>query len=429
MNSSSSSTSATTVTGKRARSEIEPSPSTTATTPPKRGSKGYKRIANTYISRPPQRKIDPNSKAKGLRHFSMKVMQKVQEKVQTTYNEVADELVDEFMKERLVEHANEKNNNDKNNDKGATSSSSSTTNSNSNNNNNGNGKDKAAGDNFTLQSKRKKKDPSGYDEKNIRRRVYDALNVLMAMGIILKDRKDITWQGLPDVKHNAAHELETLQRNRDILEQKIQDKREYLRELIEQHVCYRNLALSNKYAEQRGRAGAMGGMGSINAEECIPLPFIVVSSDQNAKIGVKGSSDWNDVMLDFSHPFEVNDDSEVLKRIGYGKTNWSQLSSMLPAELLFYCQQHELLDHLVDEPPYQDPCEDEGEQQTLASSSSYDHNNGNSSQSARRLQYLTQSIQREESNNEMGGYYPMYANTPKTPDKHSTSSSTATSKK
>lgn len=412
-----SSSTATNVTGKRVRSEIEP----TTTTPPKKGSKGYKRIANTYISRPPQRKIDPNSKAKGLRHFSMKVMQKVQEKVQTTYNEVADELVDEFMKERLVEHVNEKSNNDKNNDK---ATSSSTTNS---NNGNDNDKDKDKAGDFTLTSKRKKKDPSGYDEKNIRRRVYDALNVLMAMGIILKDRKDITWQGLPDVKHNAAHELETLQRNRDILEQKIQDKREYLRELIEQHVCYRNLALSNKYAEQRGRAGAMGGMGSINAEECIPLPFIVVSSDQNAKIGVKGSSDWNDVMLDFSHPFEVNDDSEVLKRIGYGKTNWSQLSSMLPAELLFYCQQHELLDHLVDEPPYQDPCEDEGEQQTLASSSSYDHNT-NSSQGARRLQYLTQSIPREESNNGRGGYYPMYVNPPKTPDNHSTSSSTATSK-
>jgi hypothetical protein len=35
------------------------------------------------------------------------------------------------------------------------------------------------------------------DEKNIRRRVYDALNVLMAMGIITKNKKTITWVGLP----------------------------------------------------------------------------------------------------------------------------------------------------------------------------------------------------------------------------------------
>ena len=35
-----------------------------------------------------------------------------------------------------------------------------------------------------------------FDEKNIRRRVYDALNVLMALDIISKDRKEIQWKGL-----------------------------------------------------------------------------------------------------------------------------------------------------------------------------------------------------------------------------------------
>jgi hypothetical protein len=36
-----------------------------------------------------------------------------------------------------------------------------------------------------------------HDDKNIRRRVYDALNVLMAMDIITKNKKEITWVGLP----------------------------------------------------------------------------------------------------------------------------------------------------------------------------------------------------------------------------------------
>lgn len=40
-------------------------------------------------------------------------------------------------------------------------------------------------------------DSSNYDQKNIRRRVYDALNVLMAMNIISKDKKEIRWIGLP----------------------------------------------------------------------------------------------------------------------------------------------------------------------------------------------------------------------------------------
>jgi hypothetical protein len=46
-----------------------------------------------------------------------------------------------------------------------------------------------------------------FDEKNIRRRVYDALNVLMAMGIILKDKKDIQWKGLPSATLDDIQEL------------------------------------------------------------------------------------------------------------------------------------------------------------------------------------------------------------------------------
>ena len=37
-----------------------------------------------------------------------------------------------------------------------------------------------------------KRDPAiTFDEKNIRRRIYDALNVLMAMDIITRDKKNI----------------------------------------------------------------------------------------------------------------------------------------------------------------------------------------------------------------------------------------------
>lgn len=47
-----------------------------------------------------------------------------------------------------------------------------------------------------------------FDQKNIRRRVYDALNVLMAMNIIAKDKKNIEWVGLPT---NSAQESMHLQ--------------------------------------------------------------------------------------------------------------------------------------------------------------------------------------------------------------------------
>merc|ERR1712025_1323940 len=82
-----------------------------------------------------RRKTDKGGK--GLRHFSMKVCEKVKKKGSTSYNEVADELVAELTDPRCQSPSDQQ-----------------------------------------------------YDQKNIRRRVYDALNVLMAMNIIRKEKSD-----------------------------------------------------------------------------------------------------------------------------------------------------------------------------------------------------------------------------------------------
>lgn len=73
----------------------------------------------------------------------VQVCRKVEEKGSTSYNEVADELVRELAIEGEY----------------------------------GSGKETGK--------------ETQYDDKNIRRRVYDALNVLMAIDIISKDRKEI----------------------------------------------------------------------------------------------------------------------------------------------------------------------------------------------------------------------------------------------
>jgi transcription factor Dp-1 len=188
-----------------------------------------------------------NSKAsRGLRHFSMMVCKKVEEKGTTTYNEVADELVSKVIEER------------------------------------------------------RKEEPEGkFDEKNIRRRVYDALNVLMAMDIISKEKKEITWKGLPT---SANRDLESLDQEREFRRQQVDRKREALRELLVQQVCFRNLVEHNY---QRGMS-----------EEKIPLPFIVVNTHNSAVIQCDMSRDRTDVMFDFSMPFEINDDNTILKKMG-----------------------------------------------------------------------------------------------------------------
>ena len=112
---------------------------------------------------------------KGLRHFSMRVCQKVKEKGTTSYNEVADELVLEESED--------------------------------------------AGTSVN----------GSYDQKNIRRRVYDALNVLMAMNIISKEKKEIKWLGLPT---SSVQECEEIELQNQQTRKRIEEKQQQLRELV-----------------------------------------------------------------------------------------------------------------------------------------------------------------------------------------------------
>ncbi len=49
-----------------------------------------------------------------------------------------------------------------------------------------------------------------FDERNVRRRVYDALNVIMAVGVIEKDKlaRKIIWKGLPNKGQDEVEMLE-----------------------------------------------------------------------------------------------------------------------------------------------------------------------------------------------------------------------------
>mmetsp|Transcript_7233 Transcript_7233/g.10587 ORF Transcript_7233/g.10587 Transcript_7233/m.10587 type:complete len:285 (+) Transcript_7233:99-953(+) len=243
--------------------------------------KSRKRAATPSKSKLPAEKKKngaPEKASKGLRHFSMKVCRKVEEKGKTSYNEVADELVKEVMAERS------------------------------------------------------ESEPRGkYDEKNIRRRVYDALNVLMAMDIISKEKKEIRWKGLPT---NAHHDLDLLKREGQFREMEVKRKRESLRELLVQQVCFRNLIEHNRKRDNE-------------CDEKIPLPFIVVNTHNTAVIQCEMSPDRTDVMFDFSMPFEINDDNTILKRLQMNKTPFSVLQEMFPPDMLHYCQNHRLLDTVL----------------------------------------------------------------------------------
>ncbi|XP_046919654.1 transcription factor Dp isoform X2 [Dermatophagoides farinae] len=204
-----------------------------------------------------KRKKQDSKTGKGLRHFSMKVCEKVRNKGTTTYNEVADELVAEFSDDPIASRASFQTGNDQ----------------------------------------------EPFDQKNIRRRVYDALNVLMAINIISKEKKEIKWIGLPT---NAVQECSELENERAQRQQRIKEKKDQLRDLLIQQIAFKNLADRNQMTE-------MPDPNSI-----IKLPFIIVNTDKDTLIDCSISRDKSEYLFNFDSSFEIHDDFEVLKRMGLG---------------------------------------------------------------------------------------------------------------
>ncbi|XP_056329712.1 transcription factor Dp-2 isoform X2 [Danio aesculapii] len=226
------------------------------------------------------KRADKNGK--GLRHFSMKVCEKVQKKGTTSYNEVADELVAEFTHASSLMPAD-----------------------------------------------------SVYDQKNIRRRVYDALNVLMAMNIISKEKKEIRWIGLPT---NSAQECRNLELEKQKRLERIRQKRAQLEELILQQVAFKNLVQRNQASEASSRSSPPAG-------SVIQLPFIILNTDVRTVIDCSISSDKCEYLFNFDNTFEIHDDVEILKRMGMSlglengtssRQNLALAKSLVPKSLEAY---------------------------------------------------------------------------------------------
>ncbi|XP_798717.1 transcription factor Dp-1 [Strongylocentrotus purpuratus] len=193
--------------------------------------------------------------SKGLRHFSMKVCEKVQQKGITSYNEVAEELVREFSQ--------------------------------------------PAHQFLPSESHQ-------YDQKNIRRRVYDALNVLMAMNIISKEKKEIKWIGLPTNSRQECDKLETEKRKRL---DSIRQKKSQLQELLLQQIAFKNLVTRNKRLEDTGASPP-------TSNSAIHLPYIIVNTSKKTVIDCSISNDKYEYLFNFNDTFQIHDDIEVLKRMG-----------------------------------------------------------------------------------------------------------------
>ncbi|CAK9800290.1 Transcription factor Dp-1 [Anthophora quadrimaculata] len=233
----------------------------------------------------PDKRRKTEKVGKGLRHFSMKVCEKVKKKGTTSYNEVADELVGEFTNPAHI-------------------------------------------NSLTDQQ---------YDQKNIRRRVYDALNVLMAMNIISKEKKEIRWLGLPT---NSLQECVALEKDKKKKIERIKAKTQQLHQLILSHISFKNLVERNRANESL--------RGPPKPNSAIQLPFLIVNTSKKTVIDCSISNDKTEYLFNFNDKFEIHDDIEVLKQMGLAfglekgectEENLRKAKLMVPKSLEKYVEQ------------------------------------------------------------------------------------------
>jgi len=236
--------------------------------------------------------------SKGLKHFSLKVCEKVEGKGSTNYNEVADELV----KEMLTDHVGAASTAGGSQAYGAGA---------------GGGSQGASGSGTGVHTAAAPTVGS-HDDKNIRRRVYDALNVLEALGIISKTKRDIEWRGWPPALRKITTEKDRLEAERAQLAARIQSKVEATEDVTTKAFCLSNLVLRNRDAPYSALVAAQQlGMMAPNP---LALPFMLVHAPENAEVDIDITPDEKTARLDFHHyPFQIFDDENVMQMMGLGQ--------------------------------------------------------------------------------------------------------------
>lgn len=154
------------------------------------------------------------------------------------------------------------------------------------------------------------------EERNVRRRVYDAINVLIAMNIIeKKPDKKIKWIGLPSKDANSD-----LLKEKEIIEHRISQKRELLDELKLKHSLYSSLIERNKQKSKDNN------QNEENTQK-ITLPFILIHTNTTGDVNCTFQDDLTKYIFRFSQPFTLSDDSDILNMMPLGRNKRSATSS------------------------------------------------------------------------------------------------------
>ena len=164
------------------------------------------------------------------------------------------------------------------------------------------------------------------EEKNVRRRVYDAINVLIAAGVLEKDGKNVSWKEEWD-----SVEIEEKRAQLDEQRKIVEDKKKQLRDVLHKYLAIKHLVHRNSASQETTTA--------------IHFPFIVVStadSPSNSVIFMQMSITVNSnstaLHMKFAKPITLFGDMDVLLELNMHRIPLPKLTHYLPhRDLLKYC--------------------------------------------------------------------------------------------
>ncbi|KAG9390959.1 E2F/DP family winged-helix DNA-binding domain [Carpediemonas membranifera] len=136
-------------------------------------------------------------------------------------------------------------------------------------------------------------------DKNLQRRIYDALNVFTSLGYAQKDSREITW--LLDSGH-ASLPL-SADSEADAIKRRIKERRKELEDIKRQHNMLRwvsDYAMTDFVTQ---------------SDDNLALPFMVVVFPPSAEAHIDLSADRKQCMMKMKHRCWIYDDNEIIQAI------------------------------------------------------------------------------------------------------------------
>ena len=163
------------------------------------------------------------------------------------------------------------------------------------------------------------------EEKNVRRRVYDAINVLIAAGVLERDGRMVSWQ-------KACDPVEINQKKADTekYRQKVQEKSKGLQGVLHKYIAIQHLMHRNSKISKNKPA--------------IQFPFILLSTPDIPKnsMSIRVNSKATFLHMKFGKTVTIFGDMDILFALNLHKVNLEQICKYLPSrDLLKFCMVEE----------------------------------------------------------------------------------------